>query len=127
MWECGGEQTRGPQLGQGTCGSSLLRLLSSKGQALQAAPDGTLRFVARQGSVALQAGFASTSGGGGTDVWLLAAAGAPGSGRYTLREAGGSCRFLTAVTDGHLVLSEAPEVLHLFMDLDRRELAGWLV
>ena len=113
-----------PELGLGCC-SALVRLLSHAGQALLADDNGALRFEAPGGaqeSAAAPGAEGAATACASADLWLLAAAGAPGSGRYTLRQAGAPHRFLATV-DGRLALNEAPQGLQLFMDLNRRESA----
>lgn len=105
----------GEQLGQGTrsprCCSALVSLLDWRGAALCASIEGNLQFVASPCPPGAAAG----------DRWLLApAAGAPSGGGYSLQHAP-TGRFL-AVTNGRLALSTSPELLQLFMDMERREL-----
>ena len=106
-------------LGQGRLGSpsctTLLSLRDWRGAALCASVDGSLLFQAPgQDGQCYQ--------GSGAGVWLLAAAGgAPTSGgsSYSLQHAA-SRRFLAAAS-GRLVLSDAPQQLQLFMDMERSE------
>ena len=99
----------------GAGAEALVRLLDRTGAALQATPDGALRFVAAHECGSQPAGAWDAS------VWLLAAVGGAegGNGQYTLQEAANG-RFLTAM-DGQLALSSTPVALQLFMDLERSE------
>ncbi len=102
------------RLGSPSC-TTLLSLRDWRGAALCASVDGSLLFQAPgQDGQCYQ--------GSGAGVWLLAAAGgAPTSGgsSYSLQHAA-SRRFLAAA-GGRLVLSDAPQQLQLFMDMERSE------
>lgn len=110
-----GGDALGHPAGSPSC-TSLLSLLDWRGAALCVSADGSLRFQESRHDGQCSAG----SAGG---VWLLASfGGAPsrgGGGGGSLQHAA-SGRFL-AVAGGRLVLSDAPQPVHLFMDMERSE------
>lgn len=110
-----GGDALGHPAGSPSC-TSLLSLLDWRGAALCVSADGSLRFQESRHDGQCSAG----SAGG---VWLLASSGgAPsrGGGGGGLLQHAASGRFL-AVAGGRLVLSDAPQPVHLFMDMERSE------